>query len=148
MNASAPSPTNGRPTDPAKPGAFRRSGIVNSTKVVIDDASPPVGANDIEVFGPVATLCGYEVTTGVSLLEESQAVERARRGQGSLVVSVHSNDEAHLARVAPELTDNSDEGCALIVSYPQDDSLQGECVFERLLSEAEPRRMQFISNAD
>jgi len=104
------------------------------------------------VFGPVATLCGYEVTAAVSLLEESQAVELtvelARRGQSSLVASVYSTDEAHLARIALELADPSNEGCAPIVSYPQDDGLRGERVFKRLLSEAEPQHISFISNAD
>jgi 3,4-dehydroadipyl-CoA semialdehyde dehydrogenase len=53
--------------------------------------------HDLEVFGPVATLIGYR--------DESDAVALARRGGGSLVVSVFSNDDATLARLAAELAD-------------------------------------------
>lgn len=55
--------------------------------------------HDVEVFGPVATLAPYETSAG----DERDAVALARRGQGSLVASVFSNDESRLARIALEL---------------------------------------------
>ncbi|MDB5835970.1 MAG: bclA [Caballeronia sp.] len=50
--------------------------------------------------------------------------------------------------VAQALADTSNEGCALIVSHAQDDCRQGERIFKRLLSDAEPQRIPFLSNAD
>jgi len=92
---------------------------------VIDDASRAVRVHDIEVFGPVATLCGYEVATGDALLEESQAVELARRGQGSLVASVYSNDDARLARIALELADTHGRVHAISPSVAQSQTGHG-----------------------
>jgi 3,4-dehydroadipyl-CoA semialdehyde dehydrogenase len=54
--------------------------------------------HEVEVFGPVATLMGYE--------SEAQAYELIRRGQGSLVASVYSEDPAFIARAATELADS------------------------------------------
>jgi 3,4-dehydroadipyl-CoA semialdehyde dehydrogenase len=92
---------------------------------VIDDASRATRVHDVEVFGPVATLCGYEVTTGASVLEESQAVELARRGQGSLVASVYSNDDARLARIALELADTHGRVHAISPSVAQSQTGHG-----------------------
>ncbi|MEZ5644368.1 MAG: 3,4-dehydroadipyl-CoA semialdehyde dehydrogenase [Burkholderiaceae bacterium] len=52
----------------------------------------------VEVFGPVATLMPYD--------SESQAYELIRRGDGSLVASVYSEDPAFIARAAVELADS------------------------------------------
>jgi 3,4-dehydroadipyl-CoA semialdehyde dehydrogenase len=54
--------------------------------------------HDVEVFGPVATLMAYD--------SEAQAYELIRRGQGSLVASVYSEDPAFIARAATELADS------------------------------------------
>lgn len=53
--------------------------------------------HEVEVFGPVATLMPYD--------SEGQAYELIRRGEGSLVVSVYSDDPAFIARAATELSD-------------------------------------------
>jgi 3,4-dehydroadipyl-CoA semialdehyde dehydrogenase len=61
----------------------------------------PVGAkvlHEVEVFGPVATLMPYD--------SEAQAFELIRRGEGSLVASVYSEDPAFIARAAAELADS------------------------------------------
>jgi len=51
--------------------------------------------HEVEVFGPVATLMAYE--------DEDEAWELIRRGDGSLVASVYSEDPAFIARAAAEL---------------------------------------------
>ncbi|MGX7001496.1 benzoate-CoA ligase family protein [Caballeronia sp. KNU42] len=53
-----------------------------------------------------------------------------------------------LPAIAQALADTSNEGCALIVSHAQDATLAGEREFSHLLSDAEPQRAPFISNAD
>jgi 3,4-dehydroadipyl-CoA semialdehyde dehydrogenase len=61
----------------------------------------PVGAkvlHEVEVFGPVATLMPYD--------SEAQAYELIRRGEGSLVASVYSEEPAFIARAAAELADS------------------------------------------
>jgi len=55
-------------------------------------------AHDREVFGPVATLMPYR--------DAEHAYALARRGQGSLVASVYSDDTAFLAHSALELADS------------------------------------------
>ena len=62
------------------------------------DAASARVLHEVEVFGPVATLMGYE--------SEAQAYELIRRGQGSLVASVYSEDPAFIARAATELADS------------------------------------------
>ncbi|WP_044248661.1 3,4-dehydroadipyl-CoA semialdehyde dehydrogenase [Chondromyces apiculatus] len=59
------------------------------------DDAPSV--HDIEVFGPVATLIPYR--------DEAHALSLARRGGGSLVASVYSDDDAETARLALDLAD-------------------------------------------
>jgi 3,4-dehydroadipyl-CoA semialdehyde dehydrogenase len=63
----------------------------------------------------VATVAPYRVTstnastaasTDANALPEAHAVALARRGQGSLVASIYSNDDAHLGRLALELADS------------------------------------------
>jgi 3,4-dehydroadipyl-CoA semialdehyde dehydrogenase len=51
--------------------------------------------HEVEVFGPVATLMAYDHT--------EQAFELIRRGEGSLVMSVFSDDPAFIAQTATEL---------------------------------------------
>ena len=61
----------------------------------------PVAAkvlHEVEVFGPVATLMPYD--------NEAQAYALIRRGEGSLVASVYSEDPAFMARAALELADS------------------------------------------
>jgi 3,4-dehydroadipyl-CoA semialdehyde dehydrogenase len=66
--------------------------------LVARDADHATRIHDVEVFGPVATLCPYN--------DEAHAVALARRGHGSLVASLYSNDETQLARLAVELADS------------------------------------------
>jgi 3,4-dehydroadipyl-CoA semialdehyde dehydrogenase len=75
---------------------------------VVDDPDNATLLHDVEVFGPVATVAPYRVGAdeGAATLAEAHAIALARRGQGSLVVSIYSNDDAHLARVALELADS------------------------------------------
>jgi 3,4-dehydroadipyl-CoA semialdehyde dehydrogenase len=54
--------------------------------------------HEVEVFGPVATLMAYE--------DEDEAWDLVRRGEGSLVASVYSEDPAFIARAAAELADS------------------------------------------
>ena len=54
--------------------------------------------HEVEVFGPVATLMAYD--------DEAQAFELIRRGEGSLVASVYSEDPAFMARAALALADS------------------------------------------
>ena len=51
--------------------------------------------HEVEVFGPVATLMAYD--------SAEEAYELIRRGEGSLVMSVYSEDPAFIARTAAEL---------------------------------------------
>lgn len=55
-------------------------------------------AHQLEVFGPVATLMPYR--------DAEHALDLARRGQGSLVASIYSDDSAFFARSAHELADS------------------------------------------
>jgi 3,4-dehydroadipyl-CoA semialdehyde dehydrogenase len=93
--------------------------------LVIDDANRAQHVHDIEVFGPVATLCGYDVTTAEGQLEEAQAIALARRGHGSLVASVYSNDEQRLARLALELADTHGRVHAISPSVAQSQTGHG-----------------------
>jgi 3,4-dehydroadipyl-CoA semialdehyde dehydrogenase len=54
----------------------------------------------------VASVAPYRVANGAGELREAHAVSLARRGQGSLVASIYSNDDAHLGRLALELADS------------------------------------------
>jgi 3,4-dehydroadipyl-CoA semialdehyde dehydrogenase len=72
---------------------------------VVDAPDRARRLHDVEVFGPVATVAPYRPGTDDGSLPEGHAIELARRGLGSLVVSVYSNDDTHLARVALELAD-------------------------------------------
>lgn len=70
---------------------------------VVDEPDHAARMHDIEVFGPVATVAPYRLAS--EGLAEAHAVELARRGQGSLVASVYSNDEARVAPIALALAD-------------------------------------------
>lgn len=72
---------------------------------VVNDPDSATLLHDVEVFGPVATVAPYRPASSAAELPEVHAIALARRGQGSLVTSVYSNDDAHLARVALELAD-------------------------------------------
>jgi 3,4-dehydroadipyl-CoA semialdehyde dehydrogenase len=54
-------------------------------------------ANDVEVFGPVATIMPYSST--------ADAIAIARRGRGSLVASVFSGDETFCQTLIPAIAD-------------------------------------------
>lgn len=70
---------------------------------VVDDPDSATAMHDIEVFGPVASVAPYRVAA--QGLPEAHGVALARRGGGSLVASVYSNDDARVAAVALELAD-------------------------------------------
>ncbi|MEW6346643.1 MAG: 3,4-dehydroadipyl-CoA semialdehyde dehydrogenase [Pseudomonadota bacterium] len=72
---------------------------------VVNDPDRATLLHDVEIFGPVATVAPYEPASDAGELREAHAIALARRGRGSLVASVYSNDDAHLARVALELAD-------------------------------------------
>jgi 3,4-dehydroadipyl-CoA semialdehyde dehydrogenase len=69
---------------------------------VVNDPDNASRMHEVEVFGPVATVAPYRAADP-GRLPESHAIALARRGEGSLVASIFSNDDAHLARVAVEL---------------------------------------------
>jgi 3,4-dehydroadipyl-CoA semialdehyde dehydrogenase len=94
----------------ANSGAF-----VPSTLLQVSDASQSSLVNDLEVFGPVATVVSYKNR------EESFAI--ARRGGGSLAVSVFSEDTAYLADAATTL--GSSHGRVLLVDPSIGDSHTG-----------------------
>jgi 3,4-dehydroadipyl-CoA semialdehyde dehydrogenase len=93
--------------------------------LVVDDAQNAERIHDVEVFGPVATLCGYDINTANDQLEEAQAIALARRGHGSLVASVYSNDEERLARLALELADTHGRVHAISPSVAQSQTGHG-----------------------
>ncbi|WP_025598848.1 3,4-dehydroadipyl-CoA semialdehyde dehydrogenase [Burkholderia sp. WSM2230] len=70
---------------------------------VVNDPDSATLLHDVEVFGPVASVAPYRVAHNADELPEAHAVTLARRGQGSLVASIYSNDDAHLGRLALEL---------------------------------------------
>ncbi len=72
---------------------------------VVNDPDSATLLHDVEVFGPVASVAPYRVAPD-NALPEAHAVTLARRGQGSLVASIYSNDDAHLGRLALELADS------------------------------------------
>lgn len=73
---------------------------------VVDHPDDARCMHDVEVFGPVATVAPYRVDrVATEGLQEAHAVELARRGQGSLVASVYSNDDARVSPVALALAD-------------------------------------------
>lgn len=71
--------------------------------LVVDDPDHATRLHDVEVFGPVATIAPYTLDSRAGALPEAHAAALACRGQGSLVASVFSNDDAHLAGIAMAL---------------------------------------------
>lgn len=68
---------------------------------VARDPDNAIHLHHVEVFGPVATVAPYRLNEGP--FPEYHAITLARRGKGSLVASVFSNNDACLARLAVEL---------------------------------------------
>jgi 3,4-dehydroadipyl-CoA semialdehyde dehydrogenase len=75
----------------------QKSAFVQPTLLSCDTGLNAKFVHDIEVFGPVATLVAYDGT------EDLVAI--ARRGLGSLVASVFSDDSAFVQQVALEIGD-------------------------------------------
>ncbi|WP_027212129.1 3,4-dehydroadipyl-CoA semialdehyde dehydrogenase [Burkholderia sp. WSM2232] len=73
---------------------------------VVNDPDGATLLHNVEVFGPVASVAPYRVARHAEELPEAHAVALARRGEGSLVASIYSNDDAHLATLAVELADS------------------------------------------
>jgi len=73
---------------------------------VVNDPDHATLLHNVEVFGPVASVAPYRVARRADALPEAHAVALARRGEGSLVASIYSNDDAHLGRLAVELADS------------------------------------------
>lgn len=63
-----------------------KSAFVQPTLLACNDSLDARFVHDVEVFGPAATLIGYDST--------DNAIALARRGLGSLVASIFSNDSA------------------------------------------------------
>ena len=72
---------------------------------VVNDPDSATLLHDVEVFGPVATVAPYRPARNTAELAETHAIALARHGRGSLVASVYSNDDPHLAQVALELAE-------------------------------------------
>lgn len=71
---------------------------IGPTLLGVRDAEGAPQVHDIEVFGPVATLIAYR--------DADHALALARRGQGSLVVSLYGAEPGALARTALDLADS------------------------------------------
>ena len=71
------------------------SACVAPTLLGVRDADAAVEVHRHEVFGPVASLIGYR--------DAHHATDIAHRGQGSLVASIYSADDAWMADVAEQL---------------------------------------------
>jgi 3,4-dehydroadipyl-CoA semialdehyde dehydrogenase len=93
---------------------------------VANDPDNATLLHDVEVFGPVATVAPYRVAAAANgVLAEAHAVALARRGQGSLVTSIYSNDDAHLGRLALELADSHGRVHAISPSVQQSQTGHG-----------------------
>jgi len=92
---------------------------------VVNDPDNATLLHDVEVFGPVASVAPYRVANGAGELREAHAVDLARRGQGSLVASIYSNDDAHLSRLALELADSHGRVHAVSPSVEQSQTGHG-----------------------
>jgi 3,4-dehydroadipyl-CoA semialdehyde dehydrogenase len=92
---------------------------------VVNDPDSATLLHDLEVFGPVASVAPYRVATDANALPETHAVALARRGQGSLVASIYSNDDAHLGRLALELADSHGRVHAISPSVQQSQTGHG-----------------------
>jgi 3,4-dehydroadipyl-CoA semialdehyde dehydrogenase len=91
---------------------------------VVNDPERATLLHEVEVFGPVATVAPYSPAASPEL-PEARAIALARRGQGSLVASIYSNDDAHLARVALELADSHGRVHAISPSVQQSQTGHG-----------------------
>jgi 3,4-dehydroadipyl-CoA semialdehyde dehydrogenase len=92
---------------------------------VVNDPDSATLLHDVEVFGPVASVAPYRVAANGNGLPEAHAVALARRGQGSLVASIYSNDDAHLGRLALELADSHGRVHAISPSVQQSQTGHG-----------------------
>ena len=98
---------------------------------LVNDPDNATLLHDVEVFGPVASVAPYRVAAaGGELpeapeLPEAHAVALARRGQGSLVASIYSNDDAHLGRLALALADTHGRVHAISPSVQQSQTGHG-----------------------
>jgi 3,4-dehydroadipyl-CoA semialdehyde dehydrogenase len=72
-----------------------KSACVAPSLLGVRDADAAVEVHRYEVFGPVSSLMGYR--------DAHHAVDIAHRGQGSLVASIYSADNAWMARVAEQV---------------------------------------------
>ncbi|WMY09347.1 3,4-dehydroadipyl-CoA semialdehyde dehydrogenase [Paraburkholderia phenoliruptrix] len=92
---------------------------------VVNDPDSATLLHDLEVFGPVASVAPYRVASNAGSLPEAHAVALARRGHGSLVASIYSNDDAHLGRLALELADSHGRVHAVSPSVQQSQTGHG-----------------------
>jgi 3,4-dehydroadipyl-CoA semialdehyde dehydrogenase len=104
-------PTDFKPVDAdAQAGAF-----VPPTLLQVSDSNDGSVVNELEVFGPVATVVPYR--------SKDEAFAIARRGGGSLAASVFSEDSAFLADAALAL--GNSHGRVLLVDPSIGDSHTG-----------------------
>lgn len=70
---------------PYQPEGFTQGAFVRPMVLLATDTAPGAPVHEVEAFGPVASLLGYD--------DLDEAVELARRGAGSLVGSVFTGDD-------------------------------------------------------
>jgi 3,4-dehydroadipyl-CoA semialdehyde dehydrogenase len=75
----------------------QKSSFVQPTLLACKNGLEANYVHDVEVFGPAATLVAYDTVENL--------VAIARRGRGSLVVSIFSNDPGFIQNVVPGLGD-------------------------------------------
>jgi len=75
----------------------QKSAFVEPTLLYCKDGIAAKNVHDVEVFGPVVTLVPYDNVEDV--------IAMTRRGRGSLVASVFSNDSVFLREVVPGIGD-------------------------------------------
>jgi 3,4-dehydroadipyl-CoA semialdehyde dehydrogenase len=95
--------------DPAK------SSFVSPTLLRVKDGATAGAVNDVEVFGPAATIIAYQT--------EQDAFASVARGGGSLVASVYSDDRSFLTRAVKEL--GASHGRLLVVERSIADAHSG-----------------------
>lgn len=75
----------------------QKSAFVQPTLLSCENGDKAKRVHDVEVFGPVATLVAYDTTENL--------VAITRRGLGSLVASIYSNDQSFVQNTLLEIGD-------------------------------------------
>ena len=112
------------------PGSLSAGAFVPPTLLRLIDRSECRVVNELEVFGPVATVVPYE--------KNEDAFEIARRGGGSLAASVYSADTDYLADAAVAL--GTSHGRVLLIDPSIGDTHTGHGVVLPSLTHGGPGR--------